>query len=147
MRKVESASSRTPERPRQGQRGPVQFLALKLAAFILLCLLPVLGLLRLAMAGHPSVLAIYTLLSLLTVGLYWHDKRRAIAQGRRIPERLLHSAELLGGWPGALVAQQLLRHKTRKLSYQLVLWLIIALHQAFWFDQVIFAGQHLGITF
>lgn len=36
----------------------------------------------------------------------------------RTPENTLHVAELLGGWPGALVAQQLFRHKTRKISYQ-----------------------------
>ena len=41
---------------------------------------------------------------------------------------------ILGGWPGALVAQQCFRHKTRKLSYQLVVWLIIAAHQLVWID-------------
>nr|WP_199864157.1 DUF1294 domain-containing protein [Pseudomonas sp. CFBP 8758] len=132
---------------RGGQQRPVRFLALKLTAFILLCLLPFLGVLRLALAGHPVLLAVYALMSLLAAGLYWHDKRRTTVQGQRIPERLLHGVELLGGWPGALLAQQLFRHKTRKVSYQLVFWLIVALHQAFWFDQVIFAGQHLGITF
>lgn len=143
MRKAEQA----PNRAQPTQQRPVHYLALKLTVFILLCLMPVLGMLRLAMAGHPSVLAVYALMSLLTAGLYWHDKRRATVQGQRTPEKLLHAAELLGGWPGALIAQQLFRHKTRKIAYQLVFWLIVALHQAFWFDQVIFAGQHLGITF
>ncbi|WP_446731087.1 DUF1294 domain-containing protein [Pseudomonas sp. CFBP 13727] len=147
MRRAEPASRRAPSPLRGGQQRPVRFLALKLTAFILLCLLPFLGVLRLVLAGHPVLLAVYALMSLLAVGLYWHDKRRATVQGQRIPERLLHGVELLGGWPGALLAQQLFRHKTRKVSYQLVFWLIVALHQAFWFDQVIFAGQHLGITF
>ena len=40
--------------------------------------------------------------------------------------------ELLGGWPGALLGQRRFRHKTRKRSYQLVFWLIGALHLAAW---------------
>ncbi|MFP5341147.1 MAG: DUF1294 domain-containing protein, partial [Gammaproteobacteria bacterium] len=48
--------------------------------------------------------------------------------------------ELAGGWPGALVAQQVFRHKTRKLSYQLTFWLIVVLHQAFWID-LLFIGS------
>lgn len=40
--------------------------------------------------------------------------------------------ELLGGWPGALIAQQKFRHKTRKVSFQVVFWAIVLVHQAFW---------------
>ncbi|MGV8663884.1 DUF1294 domain-containing protein, partial [Pseudomonas aeruginosa] len=43
----------------------------------------------------------------------------------------------LGGWPGALVAQQVFRHKTRKLSFQLVFWGIVLLHQSFWLDSLL----------
>jgi len=56
------------------------------------------------------------------------DKRSAQRGGRRTPESVLHGLEILGGWPGALVAQTLLRHKTRKVAYQVVLWGIVALH-------------------
>ncbi|WP_153605141.1 DUF1294 domain-containing protein, partial [Pseudomonas aeruginosa] len=49
----------------------------------------------------------------------------------------LHLFELLGGWPGALVAQQVFRHKTRKLSFQLVFWGIVLLHQSFWLDSLL----------
>ncbi|SJM91388.1 Cold-shock protein (fragment) [Crenothrix polyspora] len=48
----------------------------------------------------------------------------------RIPEKSLHTLELLGGWPGALLAQRTLRHKNRKPSYQVVFWLIVGLHVA-----------------
>jgi uncharacterized membrane protein YsdA (DUF1294 family) len=41
--------------------------------------------------------------------------------------------ELVGGWPGALLAQQVFRHKTRKLSYQVVFWTIVVLHAVGWF--------------
>ena len=55
----------------------------------------------------------------------------------RTPEVRLHLFELLGGWPGALVAQQVFRHKTRKLSFQLVFWGIVLLHQSFWLDSLL----------
>lgn len=42
----------------------------------------------------------------------------------------MHLYEVLGGWPGGLLAQRLIRHKNRKLSYQLVFWLIVLLHAA-----------------
>ncbi|WP_020471747.1 DUF1294 domain-containing protein [Zavarzinella formosa] len=47
------------------------------------------------------------------------DKRRAEQRQRRISERALHLIELVGGWPGSLAAQHLVRHKNRKLSYQI----------------------------
>ena len=68
--------------------------------------------------------------SLAAYALYASDKRRARAGGRRLPESLLHAVEFLGGWPGALFAQWRLRHKNRKLSFQLVFWLIVAIHVA-----------------
>ncbi len=61
----------------------------------------------------------------------------------RIPEKQLHAVALLGGWPGALLAQQLLRHKTQKASFQGIFWLIVALHQVYWLDQLGFDGQLL----
>lgn len=68
-------------------------------------------------------------LSLLTYFTYASDKRRARTNAWRIPEAHLHILELLGGWPGAWLAQKYLRHKSSKTSYRIVFWLIIALHQ------------------
>lgn len=60
---------------------------------------------------------------------YRSDKRRAEAGAWRVPEATLHLLSLLGGWPGALLAQRAYRHKTAKLSFQVVFWGIVLLHQ------------------
>ena len=122
---------------------PVRGLKLKLLAFTLLCALPVGGSVSLLLTGISRVpLLAYLVASIVAFGLYWYDKLQARAGQWRTPENVLHGVELLGGWPGALVAQQMFRHKTRKLSYQLLFWLIVAVHQAVWID-VLF----LKITF
>jgi len=76
---------------------------------------------------QPLVL-VYTAMSLVTLAAYHHDKAAARAGARRIPEASLHLLELLGGWPGALLAQIVFWHKVKKLSYQLVFWLIVIAH-------------------
>ena len=65
----------------------------------------------------------YLVLSAFTFLLYSRDKRAAVAGTARTPERTLHVAALLGGWPGAVLAQQSLRHKNRKESFQIGFWL------------------------
>jgi uncharacterized membrane protein YsdA (DUF1294 family) len=87
-------------------------------------------------ATMPSaliVLAVITAVtSLITVVLYSIDKHRAVHLGRRIPEVVLHGWCLAGGWVGGLLAQQILRHKTRKVSFQVVFWLIGILQVGAW---------------
>ena len=77
-------------------------------------------------------LAIYGVMSLVTFCLYWMDKQRARDGAWRVSESMLHLCELLGGWPGALVAQRMFRHKTRKQPYVFVLWTIVIVHIAAW---------------
>lgn len=62
--------------------------------------------------------------------VYWFDKWMARSQGWRIPELVLWGLALFGGSIGALMAVELLHHKNRKLSFQLVLWLIVLLQLA-----------------
>lgn len=76
--------------------------------------------------------AFYIGMSLVTFGVYWTDKRLARGGGRRISEKTLHLLSLAGGWPGALVAQRVVRHKNRKPGFQIVFWLTVALHVGLW---------------
>ena len=69
-------------------------------------------------------LLVTCVVSLLTFSAYGWDKRQSVKQGRRVPEARLHLLSLLGGWPGALVAQYYFRHKNRKAAFQIVFWLI-----------------------
>ena len=64
-------------------------------------------------------------INVATFVLYGYDKAVA-GGGRRVPETVLHGAELLGGTPAAFVAQRLFHHKTVKGSYQRRFWLIVA---------------------
>ncbi len=64
------------------------------------------------------VLALYAGISLLTLIVYARDKSAARNNRWRTPENTLHLLALLGGWPGALLAQKLLRHKSSKQPFQ-----------------------------
>lgn len=137
---------RPPEAARESRGNAVGLhdRGLKLALFAALCALPLLGALQSLGSGRPWVLPLYLAASLLGVLLYWLDKRSAQSGGRRTPENTLHLVELAGGWPGALLAQQLFRHKTRKASYQAVFWLIVAAHQALWLDWLLLDGAYIA---
>src|SRR5690606_2540688 len=122
----------------------VRNLPIKLLVLVVLCILPAWGSVALLGQGVTWLLLAYPLVSLFSFCQYWLDKQSAQKGRWRTPENSLHIAELLGGWPGALVAQQVFRHKTRKASFQLVLWLIVALHQLFWLDRLVLGGRYLG---
>ena len=68
------------------------------------------------------------ILNAVTFYVYWRDKHAAIQEAPRIREDRLHMLALAGGWPGAWFAQQILRHKTRKMPFQLVYWVTVALN-------------------
>jgi len=67
-------------------------------------------------------------ISLITWGDYALDKRAAQQGGRRTPENRLHLLALFGGWPGALYAQQSLRHKSAKTSFRVIFYLTIIIN-------------------
>ncbi len=78
-------------------------------------------------ATVPALLPlIYLLMSALTYMVYALDKDAAGKKGwRRTPESTLHMMGLLGGWPGGLMAQQRMRHKTVKASFQGTFWFTV----------------------
>ncbi len=93
-------------------------------------ILPSLGLYELSLTVPWQIILAYLLLiSITTYACYWLDKRRAQRGLWRIPEKSLHSFELLGGWPAAYLAQQVFRHKTNKRNFRITFWSIVAVHQ------------------
>lgn len=63
--------------------------------------------------------------STLTFILYAYDKSKAKRGAWRTPESTLHLFALAGGWPGAAIAQQTLRHKSQKKEFRFVFWLTV----------------------
>jgi uncharacterized membrane protein YsdA (DUF1294 family) len=87
------------------------------------------------------VSAYAVVVSVATFAFYARDKRAARAGRRRTPESTLLILGLIGGWPGGLVAQRMLRHKTRKRSFQAQFWLTVVVNVA-----AIVALVWLGMT-
>ena len=86
----------------------------------------------LAYTGQIPVLMFwaYAAASVAAFVAYVLDKVAAKSKRRRIPESTLHLLGLIGGWPGALVAQSLVRHKTRKREFQVLFWVAVVLNVA-----------------
>ena len=79
----------------------------------------------------PAVFAVVYLLTSIACFLAYAFDKSAAAQGRwRIPEGTLLALGLVGGWPGAIVAQQVLRHKSSKASFRAAFWGTVVLNVA-----------------
>jgi len=74
------------------------------------------------------VAGLYLVASVVSFLAYAVDKSAARGGGRRTPEGTLHGLALLGGWPGALLAQQVLRHKSSKASFRQAFWATVGLN-------------------
>jgi len=66
--------------------------------------------------------ALYLAASLACIVVYAVDKSAAVAGRRRVSENTLLALGLAGGWPGALIAQQALRHKSSKAAFRSAFW-------------------------
>jgi uncharacterized membrane protein YsdA (DUF1294 family)/cold shock CspA family protein len=75
-----------------------------------------------------AVLLLYLAASLVAFSAYALDKSAARKDRWRTKESTLHFLALAGGWPGALAAQRLLRHKSKKLSFQIAFWATVILN-------------------
>lgn len=92
---------------------------------------------NLHITGLAVVFALYLVMSVVSFLTHRRDKRESMRKSgrpRRVPENTLHLQEIFGGWPGALLAQRIYRHKTLKLDYQYEFWLIVGIHLLLWGD-------------
>jgi len=81
--------------------------------------------------GVPAIVAgIYLLASIVCFLSYALDKAAAVRRGWRTSEQTLHLLGLTCGWPGGLLAQQLLRHKSSKPSFRAEFWFTVLLNVA-----------------
>jgi uncharacterized membrane protein YsdA (DUF1294 family) len=79
--------------------------------------------------GVPAAVGLaYLAVSLACFAAYARDKSAARRKERRTPERTLLLLGLAGGWPGALLAQQWLRHKTVKQPFRQLFWVTVAVN-------------------
>lgn len=74
------------------------------------------------------ILGVYLVASTLTFVLYAKDKSAAQTGKWRTAEGTLHLFSIVGGWPGAAIAQSQLRHKSKKLSFRVVYWLTVIIN-------------------
>jgi uncharacterized membrane protein YsdA (DUF1294 family)/cold shock CspA family protein len=86
------------------------------------------GLAVLAGALPFQVLLVYLVASAITYAFYSLDKSAARSGAWRTQETTLHGLSLIGGWPGALIAQQILRHKSKKEDFRFVFWLTVVIN-------------------
>lgn len=107
----------------RGERGFLQFVGAVLFLFAIRFLV---------LAGKlpPFCFWGYLTVSLLTFLMYANDKIAAKRDAWRTPEGSLHVLSLLGGWPGAIVAQQTLRHKSKKPEFRTVFWITAVMNCA-----------------
>jgi len=78
------------------------------------------------MNAPKAVAILYAVMSVATFVIYGYDKSAAVRGVWRIPERTLHVMAFACGWPGALLAQRVFRHKTRKQPFRMVFWATVA---------------------
>lgn len=76
------------------------------------------------------VAGLYLAASVLCFVAYAADKSAAVAGRWRVAENTLIFLGLAGGWPGAIIAQQVLRHKSNKTAFRAVFWGSVMLNVA-----------------
>lgn len=89
-------------------------------------------LLFIAVMGKISwvVVGWYVLIGAVTYLVYAKDKRAAQQGKWRTPELTLHFLSAVGGWVGAMLAQNYLRHKTQKPEFRLTYYVTVIINLA-----------------
>ncbi|MFZ6655856.1 DUF1294 domain-containing protein [Undibacterium sp. TJN19] len=75
-----------------------------------------------------AIAVLYLMMSGFTILLYAIDKSAARQRKSRISERTLLLCGLACGWPGAIMAQQIFRHKTQKLSFRILFFFTVLIN-------------------
>ena len=91
--------------------------------------------------SSKALLVWYLVIGLVTFFVYAKDKRAAINGNWRVPEKTLHVFSGAGGWLGALIAQDKLRHKTQKQPFRAIYWLTVAMNIAVFIWTLTPSGQ------
>ncbi|MEZ9070712.1 DUF1294 domain-containing protein [Vibrio splendidus] len=87
------------------------------------------------------LLAWYLVIGAATFFMYAKDKRAAINGNWRVPEKTLYIFSVAGGWLGALIAQDKLRHKTQKQPFRAIYWLTVVINVAVFLWTLTPSGQ------
>jgi len=123
VRSLEAAAPRHADAPHPSAHAVSSNRLLVIPAFALL-----LGALHMAAPLPRPVPPLYGALSTALFIIYGLDKWAARRGKARIAEASLHLVALLGGWPGALLGQQIFRHKTAKPVFLRLTWAMVALN-------------------
>jgi uncharacterized membrane protein YsdA (DUF1294 family)/cold shock CspA family protein len=110
--------------PQTSERGVWAAMLFSLAFFLAILIL---GFMKLIPSG---LVALYFAASIVAFFMYWSDKSAARKGRWRIQEKSLLLCGLIGGWPGALIAQQMFHHKSSKTSFQLAFWISVVVNCA-----------------
>lgn len=77
----------------------------------------------------PVLLAL-PLYNLFVFFLYWHNRHARSRGATHIPEDALHVLAALGGWPGAWLAQRLLRYQPATAWFHRAFWIAVGVNVA-----------------
>ncbi|MDH5878132.1 DUF1294 domain-containing protein [Vibrio sp. S/42/10] len=91
--------------------------------------------------SSKALLVWYLVIGIVTFFVYAKDKRAAINGNWRVPEKTLHIFSVAGGWLGALIAQDKLRHKTQKQPFRAIYWLTVVINVAAFLWTLTSSGQ------
>ncbi|MDH3348761.1 MAG: cold shock and DUF1294 domain-containing protein [Desulfobulbaceae bacterium] len=75
-----------------------------------------------------EIVYLYVIMSVVTFLMYVKDKNAAQWGEWRTSERTLHGLSMIGGWPGAKIAQSFLRHKSKKMSFRIIYWITVGVN-------------------
>jgi uncharacterized membrane protein YsdA (DUF1294 family) len=78
----------------------------------------------------PLLLSVYAVGSVICFGMYAVDKAAARAGRWRTSENTLLLLGLACGWPGAILAQMIMRHKSNKPSFKMRFWATVVVNVA-----------------